>query len=141
MIIPFKPVEIGDITITFKRGTLVAFPGECQHRKLRAEENGEILICLDCDKQISAWWALMRFSRQVSDWKDNMDSRAKSLADAEARGVILLAAQVVEKAWRRRKMVPVCPHCKNPILPTDGFGRMNVRKLHAVRSPVDKPHQ
>ena len=127
MIIPFKPVEIGDVEITFKRGTLIEFKGECAHKKLRAEEDGEILICTDCNKQVSAWWALMRFSRQVSDWKDSITHREQIVAEAEKRTVVLRAAQKVEEAWRRRKFNPCCPHCHKPIGPEDGFGREQMR--------------
>ncbi|MGC2234289.1 MAG: hypothetical protein WBA09_22500 [Candidatus Acidiferrum sp.] len=128
MVIVFKPVEIGDVTITPKRGcTIYTMPGECPHKKLEAQEAGEILICEDCGKQVSAWWALMRFARQVSDWKDSLDARAKEVAEAEQRTVILRAAQKVEEAWRRHKFLPCCPHCHAAIRPEDGFGREQMR--------------
>ena len=128
MVIVFKPVEIGDVTITPKRGgELIVFEGECGHKNIEAQESGEILICKDCGKQISAWWVLMRFSRQVSDWKDSLDARAKEVAEAEKRTVILRAAQKVEKAWRRNRFAPCCPHCHQPIKPEDGFGREQIR--------------
>jgi len=128
MIIPWREVAIGDVTITGKRGgTLIEMQGECPHKRLQAAEDGEILTCLDCDRQVSAWWALMRFARQVDKWKESIESRAKEIEDASKRTVVLRAALKVEEAWRRRKFKPCCPHCHKPIGPEDGFGREQMR--------------
>ena len=135
MILLFKPVTIGDCSITPKRGgTLIEMPGECPHKHLIAEEDGEIITCKECKKQVSSFWALMRFARQTSDWQEAIKRRGEAVMESEKKGLTLRAAQKVEQAWRRRKMVPVCPHCRVPILPTDGFGSSLVRRIHAVRA-------
>lgn len=134
LVFPHRPVEIGELSITPNRGSggLYEMPNRCAHKQLSAFEDGEIVRCKDCDTQVSAFWAFMRFAREHERFRDSLDDRAKQVLDSEKRGVTLKAAQIVEHAWRRRKMVPVCPHCRKPILPTDGFGNSYIRKIHAV---------
>jgi hypothetical protein len=132
MIITMNPVEIPGATVEVKRGTLIQMPGVCEHRHLTADENGEIITCKECKKQVSAYWLIKRtmsewaeFSRKIKAQREQLDADLK-------KAVVLRAAQDVEKAWRRRKMVPTCPHCRHAILPTDGFGLSCVSRIHSV---------
>ena len=45
----------------------------------------------------------------------------------------LKAAQEAEAAWRSRKMVPTCPHCREAIFAADGFGKFQMRREIAER--------
>jgi hypothetical protein len=140
LVFPYDKVQIGELSITPKRGGgLITLPNQCAHRNLLAIEDGEVIRCKDCDTQVSAFWAFLRFSREYERFKEDLEIRAKEVIESEKRGVILKAAQRVEQAWRRRKMVPTCPHCRQPILPTDGFGNSCIRKIHAVEVSCDRP--
>jgi hypothetical protein len=111
--------------------------GKCRHRNLIADEVGETIICEDCGLQVSSFWALMKYCRNVKKYKEDLNRRSKRLKELEDKTVTLKAALAVEKAWRRRNSVPTCPHCHEGILPTDGFGgasrskdyEMEVRKF------------
>ena len=110
---------------------------KCKHTNLVADEFGETIICQDCGFQVTAFWALMKYSRNVKRYADDLNRRSKRLKELESKTVTLKAALEVEKAWRKRNSVPTCPHCHEGILPTDGFGgctrsknyEMEVRKL------------
>lgn len=97
------------------------------------DTTGDIVTCDQCGRQISAMYAL---SLLVDEWDRSMSklqaSQAQHTAEL-AKGVHLRAAQRVEKAWRSRTMAPVCPHCREPILATDGFGSINVSREIALR--------
>jgi hypothetical protein len=132
MIISMKPIEIGEYTITGKRATLIEMAGQCSHKHLQMAEDGEIITCNDCKRQVTAWWVLMRMVDQQARWHNEMERRGRALAESEKKGLTLKAAQAIEHCWRKRKLVPVCPHCRKPILPGDGFGNICVSKMHVI---------
>lgn len=105
----------------------------CKHMHLSADDEGEIITCDDCDKQISAYWALQYFLEHYRTACNKLDQRAQKLAEIENRTLHLGAAQVVETAWRSRTMVPTCPHCSEAIFKTDGFGRSQMSVDIALR--------
>lgn len=135
-----KILNIGECELFQRRDSLgwkTSVMGEvkeiaCAHLRLLADDEGEIITCKDCGRTVSAYWAFMRFSREYNRFKDDLESKRNLLIEDLKRGVILRAAQKVERAWRRRKMAPTCPHCGKAILPTDGFGNSYVRKIHAL---------
>jgi ribosomal protein S27E len=125
-----KVIDIGDLSLWRKTDSrfIRAEKGQCPHRNLVADEEGEILECKQCGKQVSAYWAFMRFIREYENYTDSLKSRAEGVRIREEKGLTLKAAQLIEKAWRSRRMVPACPHCKKAILPTDGFGGLQYNK-------------
>jgi len=109
-------------TFKLKKKNIYSRDGDCRHTNLVADEVGETIICSDCGLQVTAFWALMKYSRNVKKYAADLNRRSKNLSELEAKTVTLKAALKVEKAWRRRNSVPTCPHCHEGILPTDGFG-------------------
>jgi hypothetical protein len=117
--------DIGDFRVEVKPDTLgLTFQGdtECPHRNLVYSETGRTVECEQCEKQIDPWWAFMRMVRNFKTIKDRLDSAREALEKDMATALTHTAALRVEKAWRRRKYVPTCPHCYKGILPMDGFG-------------------
>lgn len=103
-------------------------PGECRHNNLLAEEHGEIVRCSDCQAQVSAYWALMRFGEQYRQHLQVLDAQRQSLNDDIEKAKHLRAAVKIEEDWRRRKFIPTCPHCRKPITSEDRFGSSQVNR-------------
>ena len=123
-------ITLGDLDFWRKRSReFISKPtGECQHRALEADDEGEILTCKTCGKQVSAYWAFMRFMKEYKIYKEKLENKAKELHAREEKGLRLKAAQKIEEAWRSRTMVPACPHCRKAIMPGDGFGGLMYNK-------------
>jgi hypothetical protein len=101
----------------------------CKHNKITMHPEGEYLTCDECNQAISAYWFIGSFFRRYDEYREKIEQRAKEIAAAEERTLVLRAAQVVEDAWKRRKFQPTCPHCHRPIGPNDGFGRSQCRVI------------
>src|SRR5580692_10181555 len=110
MRIPFSAVvDIGEYRLTVAK-EFSFDPKTCKHTKVTVHENGEYLTCDDCKQPISAYWFLLDFFSRYKEYRESLESRAKEVAAAEQRTVILRAAQRVESAWRKHKFAPLCPH-------------------------------
>ena len=110
----------------------VDFP--CPHLHLLFDENGHTVDCKDCGKTVSAWWAFMQLvERFEHEWEKIKNARLEIEA-AEKRVLTHKAAIAVEDAWRRRKTIPTCPHCYQPILPGEGFGRSGASQERTAKA-------
>ncbi len=96
----------------------------CPHLHLYFDENGQTVECQDCKKQVTAWWALIAMARRLDIQRKKIDAERKQIEEEKVRNLTHKAAIAVEKAWRRRKYIPTCHHCRKPINPADGFGSM-----------------
>jgi hypothetical protein len=119
MIIRIGEVEWHDL----QRHLTVPKIGACKHLRLQYIDHGELLKCLDCDKQISAVWALKFFFTQYQVEKERLEAVRTQLKADEERLVTHKAALAVQDAWRRHHLVPTCPHCNKGIMPPDGLGK------------------
>lgn len=95
---------------------------ECAHIHTTLDDNGRTVRCDDCHLQLSAYWLLEQIIYEYSDAIERLKSERAHFEEEKKKELTLLSAQKVEKAWRRRNLVPTCPHCHRGILPTDGFG-------------------
>ncbi len=132
-------LNIGDFNLYRKRRQRYLLEGEpvpCKHFKLTYDENGNILTCDDCHRQIDPMWfafEVLDIYNREKEWLNK--TRAELMADLE-KGLSLRAAQEVERAWRSRTEVPICPHCRKPITAKDGFGSITRPKLQSVEKPT-----
>lgn len=116
-------IQIGEMEWhDLKRQFSLPRPKECAHKRLQYVEHGELLLCLDCDKQVSAVWALRMYFTQYVREKELLAAAQAQLEADSQRLVVHRGALLVQDAWRRRKYLPSCPHCHKPIEPTDRFG-------------------
>jgi hypothetical protein len=100
----------------------------CPHRNLFFDENGQTVECKDCKKQVTAWWALITMASGLKRMRESLEADRKQLEEERAQNLTHKAAIAVEKAWRKHKMVPACPHCLHAIGPEDGFGHTMLSK-------------
>lgn len=101
----------------------------CQHRHVQLDDVGEVVKCMDCQSQVSAYWALQMLA---TDWKrqvDRLESEKSAVQTAGKLTLHLKAAKQVESVWRSRLQLPCCPHCDRGIMPEDGLGSRTVSKV------------
>ena len=124
--------EIADFRIKRKlRGSSSSSP--CQHLHITIDDEGEIVMCDDCGKQIGAYYALRMLAQRWGSYKKSMSRQREALEELSKKTIVLRAARAVESAWRNQSMVPSCPHCREAIFPDDGFGKTLVNKRMAQR--------
>ena len=120
-------IEIGDSRFTSVR------KNSCTHKYLEYDESDKTVRCSDCDYLFDNFEAFVFILRLYHVKSRFMHQEYKRMRQIEEGVVHLKAAQEAEKAWRKRNMVPSCPHCHEAIFSTDGFGRNLVNKEFALR--------
>lgn len=122
-------VEIGDFRL--KRERRVSREG-CQHKRLTLDDQAELVTCDDCHLQVGNYAALRMLVERWALLQERADRQQAEITAAAKRTIELRAAQVVERAWRSRSMVPACPHCMEAIFANDGFGATLLNKAIAL---------
>jgi len=123
-VIQFADLQIARLKDDYKRRV-----EGCQHRHIQLDDVGQVVKCMDCEKQVSAYWAL---SMLAADWKSQVSRLQREKDDAKAASEVSLhlkAAKQVESVWRSRNQLPCCPHCARGIDPADGLGSATVSKV------------
>ncbi|UYO50310.1 hypothetical protein KQX64_06970 [Rhodopseudomonas palustris] len=110
-------VDIGDIRVA--RGLSRRPYSVCSHRRLVYDRNERRIWCKDCECDVEAFDALVLVTEQYGRALRGLNDREKRIAEAEAAALRTIAAQVIDKVWRTRKMVPVCAECGGGLLPED----------------------
>lgn len=126
-------VQFGDYLFKAKGKRWPWDQDRCPHKHIELDDNGEIVTCTDCNKQLTAYWALRHITQQWADHARKAKAHADEVSERVKQNISLLAAQRVEKAWRSRKMVPTCPHCSKGIMPDDGFGSAAINREIEMR--------
>jgi hypothetical protein len=110
-------VDIGDYRVS--RGQTRREYTGCPHRRLTYDQAERRIWCRDCERDIESFDAFMKIVEGVSAAIKKIDAREKRVAEAEAFQARSLAAKALDKAWRKRRMVPACPHCRMGLFPED----------------------
>ena len=126
-------IDIGDWKIHRRGQHRIETEGDCDHRHVELDERGDVVRCVKCGTQLSAFWALSMIAEEYNRALSKLERRRQALIEAKEKGLHLLAARKVEKAWRRRDMVPACPHCGEGILPEDGLGNSLINLAIVLR--------
>lgn len=108
-------VDIGDIRVA--RGMTRRPVSVCTHRAMVYDPKERRVWCKDCEKDVDAFDAFTALVGQYHSAHRDLEDRLKRTRDAEKAGLHLLAAKVIEKEWRSRTRVPMCPHCNNGLFP------------------------
>ncbi|MCA8447568.1 MULTISPECIES: hypothetical protein [Burkholderia cepacia complex] len=131
-------IHIDEMRLTKQQRFRFGKDAGCKHLNLTMDDEGDIVTCDDCGKQVSAFWALKMLSEYYQKAMGKLARREQVQSEVEQRTIHLKAAQAVEKAWRSRTMVPTCPHCNEGISPSDGFGRSMVNKMIDERRRAER---
>jgi hypothetical protein len=101
---------------------------KCAHKNLTFDENGQSIICDDCNKSLSAYWVLRRIITDYNKAWEGIERKRSELNDLMEKTLHFKAAKKVEEVWRSKTMLPSCPHCKRGICSHDQFGYSTVSK-------------
>lgn len=106
----------------------------CPHKHLLYDTTDETIRCSDCKRPINPFQAFMQVVRQFDAAQKEIDRRTTELHDLEQRSErgLLKATQTVDRAWRKKRMVPTCPHCHVAIFPEDGLGNAMQNREMAI---------
>jgi hypothetical protein len=134
-------IEFGELRV--RRAARMQYINEdrCRHFNMTVDDNGEVVTCDDCGKQLGAFWALRLITEQYEQAWKKVAATGERIKEEAAKSLHLRAALKVEQAWRSRSMVPTCPHCHQAIFPEDGFGgsgtnrRMAIARREKARAP------
>lgn len=112
-----KVVQIEDLRVA--RGLTRRPTSSCRHKKLVYDDKERRIWCSDCEQEVEAFDAFVGIVEVFSGGMNRIKHRQEQLAQAEKFQIISRAAKVMDEAWRRRSMYPLCPHCNAAITPDD----------------------
>lgn len=133
-------ISFGDHLITRKRKR---WDHEaCKHLHVTLDDGGEVIVCSDCGKYLSAYWVLKNLSESINAKANEISAERKQLEQDKRNNLHLKAAKNLESIWKGRHMLPVCPHCKNGItadeaLHCGGIGKEYDAMLKRRRKEVE----
>lgn len=104
----------------------------CKHIHMTMDDENHTVECIDCSQPISNYVALKMFIGKWDRLQSRIDRQKTMVSESLEKTLVLRSAQIVEKAWRSKSMVPACPHCHEPIFPTDGFCGHMINKRVAL---------
>lgn len=114
-------ITIGDYSLG-KKSQYDGTSKICRHLHLEFDENGHIVLCLDCNQQVEPFFALTMLADEYRKAFQRLEDDRKRFEAEKEESITSAAAKKVDKVWRSRTMTPLCPHCKEAILPEDGLG-------------------
>ena len=112
-----KVVDIGDYRVA--RGFSRREFSTCPHRHMVYDEKERRIWCRDCERDVEPFDAFLNLVGDVDRVKKRLKAQQDRLDEAERFQARSLAAKAMDKAWRKRSMVPACPHCSEGLFPED----------------------
>ena len=110
-------VRIEDLRIA--RGMSRRPKSSCLHTSLVYDVHERRIWCKDCESDVDSFDAFRLMAERAHEHHRKLSRREDAVKEAEAFQVRSRAAKVMDKAWRKRSMVPACPHCRKGIFPED----------------------
>lgn len=112
-----KVVDIGDIRVA--RGLSRRPHSVCPHRAMAYDEKERRIWCKDCETDVEAFDAFLIICQHFHQAADRLERERKAIEEAKEHNLIRIAAKQLDEKFRRKKMVPTCPHCRAGIFPED----------------------
>lgn len=110
---------------------------DCSHNSLIYNTADRRIWCEDCETTIDNFSAFMRIRDIWASADDEIRRREQAVQEAEKHAILSRAAKAVDKAFRQRGHVPVCPHCSHALLPEDVLrldrGQMVSKEIEIAR--------
>lgn len=123
-------VDFGDIRVA--RGMTRRPHRTCRHHALRYDDHERRIWCADCETDVEPFDAF----KVLVEHFDGAQRKARKMLDeakeAHDHQLISIAAKEMDHHFRRRNMVPACPHCRAGIWPED------VKRMGLVGKEYDK---
>lgn len=127
-----KVVDIGDLRVA--RGMSRRPIALCRHRALMYDQNERRIWCKDCESDVAAFDAFLVIVENFDGAADTIRREMERVNQAVSHNLISIASKQMDEKFRRKKMVPACPHCGEGIFPEDvaKMGSIN-REWETVR--------
>lgn len=136
-----KVVQIEDLRVA--RGMTRRPASSCRHKQLVYDDKERRVWCNDCEAEVEPFDAFKGLVEVFSHGMSELQRRRRELEEAEQFQIRSRAAKVMDEAWRRTKMAPLCPHCSKAILPEDVVGGVGCASKELViaarKRDRDKP--
>jgi len=115
-----KVVQIEDLRVA--RGITRRSLSSCRHQHMVYDDNERRVWCSDCETEVEPFDAFMSLVERMDGHIKNLKNRERKVKEAESFALRSRAAKVMDEAWRKTSMAPLCPHCRTAILPEDVAG-------------------
>lgn len=112
-----KVVQIGDLRVA--RGLTRRPLSSCRHQNMVYDSGERRVWCSDCETEVEPFDALIGLVEQMDGHIEKLKRREREVRESESFALRSRAAKVMDDAWRRTSMAPLCPHCRGAILPED----------------------
>jgi len=112
-----RVVDIGDYRVS--RGLSRRASSSCPHHRMVYDKSERRIWCKDCETDVEPFDAFRFLAEHFSSQTDKLNRREQEIKAAENYRIISLAGKALDKAWRSKKMVPMCPSCKAGLFPED----------------------
>lgn len=112
-----KVVDIGDLRVA--RGMSRRPVSVCKHHKVVYDQQERRIWCKDCETDVEAFDAFLSIVENFDRARKEIEQRQAEVKRAVEHNIIRIAAKQMDEHFRRRKMVPACPHCGSGIFPED----------------------
>ena len=112
-----RVVDIGDYRVS--RGLSRRDKSSCGHYRMVYDEKERRVWCKDCECDVEGFDAFLLITTHFCNQTDKLKRREYDVEQAEKHNLINRAAKVIDKAWRKKRIVPCCPHCKEGLFPDD----------------------
>jgi hypothetical protein len=134
-------VQIEDLRVA--RGLTRRPASSCRHKSLVYDDKERRVWCRDCEVEVEPFDAFKGLVEVFAAGMSRINRREAELAEAAQFQIRSRAAKVMDEAWRRTTMAPLCPHCSHAILPEDVVGGVGCAPkeliLAARKRDRDKP--
>jgi len=133
-----KVVDIGDIRVA--RGMSRRPTSTCKHRPLVYDQKERRIWCKDCEANVDPFDAFLLIVENFDRAAADIERKTDELSKAQEHNVIRVAAKKMDEHFRRKGMVPACPHCRQGIFPEDVSKMVSVnREWEQVRRARKDP--
>lgn len=127
-----KVVHIEDLRVA--RGMTRREYPRCPHRDLVYCETERRVWCQDCEHEVDAFDAFVNLIGRLDATFKHLSARSKELKEAQEFAARSLAVKALDDVWRTRKKIPVCPHCREGLLPEDFKGKVDITSAEFTRA-------
>lgn len=110
-------IDIGDIRVS--RGMTRRPVSSCRHRRMAYDPKERRVWCRDCEKDVDPFDAFKNLCENYHAAHEDMKRQRQEINEAAQFQCRSIAAKNIDEAWRKKKMVPACPHCSNGLFPED----------------------
>lgn len=112
---------------------------QCQHNATVLDERLGTVTCKDCQATLSAFWVLGQIAREENRCFERIHRLRHEAEELQKWVPFLRSMRSLEKRWRGRAMLPVCPHCHRGLWPEELGASVSLSLEIAQRKKANLP--